>query len=113
LLQWIVNGFNITFAVFTLVWGVASDRLGYRNTFRLGSALVLVSVVGSALAPNLIVLDVAPRGGRGQRSRAHRRYLAPFQPTAERRAAGSSQSSAPSSASGSPSARRSRARSSR
>lgn len=59
LLQWIVNGFNITFAVFTLVWGVASDRLGYRNTFRLGSALVLVSVIGSALAPNLLVLDLA------------------------------------------------------
>lgn len=59
LLQWIVNGFNLTFALFTVVWGVASDRLGYHNTFRLGVGLVLVSVVASALAPSLIVLDIA------------------------------------------------------
>lgn len=57
-LQWIVNGFNVAFAIFGLVWGVASDRLGYRNTFRLGVVLVLISSVISVTAPSLLVLDI-------------------------------------------------------
>ncbi|SMD23121.1 MFS transporter [Lentzea albidocapillata] len=59
MLQWVVNGFNVTFAVFSLVWGIASDRIGYRATFRLGVALVLAASAMSALAPNLLVLDAA------------------------------------------------------
>ncbi|WP_394617503.1 MFS transporter [Lentzea sp. JNUCC 0626] len=58
-LQWVVNGFNVTFAVFGLVWGVASDRIGYRRTFRIGVGLLLVASATSALAPNLTVLDAA------------------------------------------------------
>ncbi|RIJ69456.1 MFS transporter [Nakamurella silvestris] len=59
LLQWVVNGFNVAFAVFGLVWGVASDRIGYRRTFRTGVVLVLGSVIVTALAPGLLVLDLA------------------------------------------------------
>ncbi|MGI5506613.1 MFS transporter [Lentzea sp. CA-135723] len=58
-LQWVVNGFSVAFAVFGLVWGVASDRIGYRRTFRIGVGTLLVASATSALAPNLVVLDVA------------------------------------------------------
>ncbi|GLY50963.1 MFS transporter [Lentzea sp. NBRC 102530] len=58
-LQWVVNGFNVTFAAFGLVWGVASDRIGHRRTFRIGVGLLLVASATSALAPNLAVLDAA------------------------------------------------------
>jgi MFS family permease len=57
-LQWVVNAFNVAFAVFGLVWGVVSDRLGYRNTFRLGIVIVLVSSAISVAATNLLMLDV-------------------------------------------------------
>src|SRR4051794_7807294 len=42
-LQWVINGFNVAFAVFGLVWGVASDRLGYRSTYRIGLIIVLAA----------------------------------------------------------------------
>ncbi|MGW4486646.1 MFS transporter [Amycolatopsis sp. NPDC004368] len=58
-LQWVVNGFNAAFAVFTLVWGVASDRLGHKRTFVSGSVLMVVASGLSAVAPNLPVLDLA------------------------------------------------------
>ena len=50
LLQWAVNGFNIAFAIFTLVWGLVSDRIGYRTTFRLGVALYLCAALVTATA---------------------------------------------------------------
>jgi predicted MFS family arabinose efflux permease len=58
LLQWIVNGFNAAFALATLIWGVLSDRIGYRATFVLGSALMVVASAVSAVAPNLATLDI-------------------------------------------------------
>lgn len=58
-LQWVVNGFNVTFALFALVWGAVSDRVGYRTAFRAGSALVVTGGVLSALAPSLLLLDLA------------------------------------------------------
>ena len=58
-LQWVVNGFNGSFAVFTLVWGVLSDRIGYKTTFVAGTALMVAASVVSAVAPNLLVLDFA------------------------------------------------------
>lgn len=57
-LQWVVNGFNGSFAVFTLVWGVLSDRIGYKTTFVAGAAVMVIASVASAVAPNLLVLDV-------------------------------------------------------
>ncbi|MBF6437351.1 MFS transporter [Nocardia cyriacigeorgica] len=58
-LQWVVNGFNIAFALTTLLWGAVSDRIGHRRTFGLGAALVVAGSVGSVAAPNLLVLDLA------------------------------------------------------
>ncbi|MEH3153994.1 MAG: MFS transporter [Gordonia paraffinivorans] len=57
-LQWVVNGFNVAFALATLVWGALSDRIGHRQTFTLGSIAVTLGSVLSALAPNLALLDV-------------------------------------------------------
>ncbi|MCS5717742.1 MFS transporter [Herbiconiux sp. CPCC 205763] len=57
-LQWVVNGFNASFAIFTLVWGIASDRIGYRTTFALGTVLTASASIISAIAPNLLVLDI-------------------------------------------------------
>ncbi|MBJ8337689.1 MFS transporter [Antrihabitans sp. YC3-6] len=59
LLQWVVNGFNVSFALSTLAWGVLSDRIGYRATFRLGIALSLAAGLASAATPSLVVLDIA------------------------------------------------------
>ncbi|WP_162794470.1 MFS transporter [Nocardioides houyundeii] len=58
-LQWIVNSFNVAFAVFTLVWGTVSDRIGYKPTFLIGVTGTIAASVLSAFAPNLLVLDVA------------------------------------------------------
>ncbi|NLU82682.1 MFS transporter [Rhodococcus sp. HNM0569] len=58
-LQWVVNGFNVAFALGVLAWGAVSDRIGYRVTFALGAALFTTGSVISAVAPILIVLDAA------------------------------------------------------
>lgn len=58
LLQGVVNGFNASFAIFMLVWGVLSDRIGYKITFVIGTALMVVGSVISAAAPSLLVLDI-------------------------------------------------------
>ena len=58
-LQWVVNGFNLTFAVFSLVAGSIADHLGRRRGLLLGSGVFATAGVLSALAPNLIVLDLA------------------------------------------------------
>ncbi|MFD4367539.1 MFS transporter [Rhodococcus sp. NPDC058521] len=58
-LQWVVNGFNIAFALTTLVWGAVSDRIGHRRTFGIGTGLVVAGSIGSVVAPNLLTLDIA------------------------------------------------------
>ncbi|MGE9784096.1 MFS transporter [Janibacter sp. G368] len=58
LLQGAVNAFNLTFAICTLVWGVVSDRIGHSRTFALGVATCLVASVGSAVSPDLVMLDL-------------------------------------------------------
>ncbi|GAB2652146.1 MFS transporter [Gordonia jinhuaensis] len=58
-LQWVVNGFNVAFAVGVLAWGTLSDRIGYRRAFTLGAALFSVGSILSAVAPSLAVLDAA------------------------------------------------------
>ncbi|MGW3244072.1 hypothetical protein [Streptomyces sp. NPDC001070] len=52
---------NAAFALATLVWGVLSDRIGYRATFVLGSALMVAASAVSAVAPNLATLDKTSR----------------------------------------------------
>lgn len=58
-LQWVINGFNVAFAIFTVVWGAASDRFGYRAAFRAGVALALVGAVVSTASTSLVMLDLA------------------------------------------------------
>ncbi|KQU56191.1 arabinose ABC transporter permease [Rhodococcus sp. Leaf278] len=58
-LQWVVNGFNVAFALFTVVWGAVSDRIGHRTSFRIGVLLTATASLVSALAPSLLVLDAA------------------------------------------------------
>lgn len=58
LLQGVVNGFNGAFAIFMLVWGVLSDRIGYKVTFVSGTALMVAGSAISAAAPSLVVLDL-------------------------------------------------------
>ncbi|OZD07248.1 MFS transporter [Rhodococcus sp. 06-235-1A] len=58
-LQWVVNGFNVSFALFTLVWGAVSDRIGHRASFRIGVVLTAAASLVSALAPSLLLLDAA------------------------------------------------------
>ncbi len=58
-LQWVVNGFNAAFAIFTLVWGVISDHVGYKVTWLIGVIGSIAALVFCALTPNLLMLDVA------------------------------------------------------
>ncbi|MCA4135403.1 MFS transporter [Arthrobacter sp. M4] len=58
-LQWIVDGYTLTFAAFLLSAGSLSDRLGSRRSFGIGVALFVVASVGCGLAPNLVALIVA------------------------------------------------------
>lgn len=57
-LQWVVNGFNVSFAVCTIVWGVCSDRIGYSRSFRIGIVVAVAGSAFSAIAPSLDLLDV-------------------------------------------------------
>ncbi|MBO9704489.1 MAG: MFS transporter, partial [Arthrobacter sp.] len=59
LLQGIVNGFNITFAVCTLLWGAVADRIGSGRAFSLGVLAVVLGSILSAASPSLLVLDIA------------------------------------------------------
>lgn len=59
LLQGIVNGFNIAFAVCTLVWGAIADRIGPGRAFVFGALAVVLGSILSAVSPSLLVLDVA------------------------------------------------------
>nr|WP_296773848.1 MFS transporter [Rhodococcus sp. (in: high G+C Gram-positive bacteria)] len=58
-LQWVVNGFNLAFALFTVVWGALSDRIGHHNSFRIGVAVNGIAGALSAAAPTLAILDGA------------------------------------------------------
>lgn len=58
-LQWVVNGFNVAFALCTLLWGGFADRAGHHQVFRAGVVIVLSASIASALAPTLVLLDGA------------------------------------------------------
>lgn len=57
-LQWVVNGFNVSFALCTVVWGAISDRIGYDRSFRIGVAIASAGGLISAVALTVIVLDI-------------------------------------------------------
>ncbi|WP_342344065.1 MFS transporter [Agromyces archimandritae] len=56
-LQWVVNGFNVAFAVCTIVWGVCSDRIGYTRSFQIGIVIAALGGVLSTFATNIALLD--------------------------------------------------------
>jgi predicted MFS family arabinose efflux permease len=58
-LQWVINGFNASFAVCTLAWGIFADRHGYRLTFILGGFVFVASAALSVAARDLYLLDAA------------------------------------------------------
>ncbi|QDZ43630.1 MFS transporter [Corynebacterium sp. sy039] len=58
-LQWIINGFNLAFALSVLFWGTLSDRIGYRRTFTIGTALFSAGSLVSAISPSLLLIDIA------------------------------------------------------
>jgi DHA2 family methylenomycin A resistance protein-like MFS transporter len=58
-LQWIVDGYTITFAALLLIAGWLSDRAGARRTFAIGLAVFVVASAACAFAPTLGVLIAA------------------------------------------------------
>ncbi|QHC02193.1 MFS transporter [Epidermidibacterium keratini] len=57
-LQWVVNGFNVSFAICTVIWGAVSDRIGYSRSFRIGIFVAATGGLISTLAASMLVLDV-------------------------------------------------------
>ncbi|WP_367129372.1 MFS transporter [Saccharothrix sp. HUAS TT1] len=56
---WVVNGYNLTYAAFMLATGSLADLVGRRGVFRVGVVLFAAGSLVSALAPNILVLDLA------------------------------------------------------
>lgn len=63
-LQWVVNAYNLTFASFMLACGAFADLVGRRRMFSIGAALFAACSLVSALATDILVLDIA-RGVSG------------------------------------------------
>ncbi|MGW1757626.1 MFS transporter [Streptomyces mirabilis] len=58
-LQWVVDGYTLTFAAFLLSAGAISDRVGARQAFAGGLGLFVVASAVCGMAPNLGVLVAA------------------------------------------------------
>ncbi|WP_263169700.1 MFS transporter [Streptomyces sp. SCSIO ZS0520] len=56
--QWIVNGYDLTFASFMLAAGSFADRFGRRRLFALGSAVFAVCSLVSAVSNGIVMLDI-------------------------------------------------------
>ncbi|MFF2953357.1 MFS transporter [Kitasatospora sp. NPDC057965] len=57
--QWVVNGYDLTYAGFMLASGSIADLVGRRKVFQVGLVLFGGGALISALAPNILVLDLA------------------------------------------------------
>ncbi|WP_063785030.1 MFS transporter [Streptomyces sp. TP-A0356] len=57
--QWIVNGYDLTFAAFMLTTGSLADLFGRRRLFALGNAVFAVCSLISAVSTGIVTLDVA------------------------------------------------------
>ncbi|MGA3487298.1 MFS transporter [Micromonosporaceae bacterium DT55] len=55
--QWVVNGYNATFASFMLAAGSLADVLGRRRVFATGMAIFTVGGLASAFAGDIVLLD--------------------------------------------------------
>ncbi|MFE2038665.1 MFS transporter [Streptomyces scopuliridis] len=58
-LQWVVDGYTLTFAAFLLSAGAVSDRVGARQAFAGGLALFVAASAACGMAPSLGVLVAA------------------------------------------------------
>jgi EmrB/QacA subfamily drug resistance transporter len=58
-LEWTVNAFTLTFAVFLLTGAALGDRFGRRRLFALGLGIFTASSIAAALAPTVDALIVA------------------------------------------------------
>lgn len=58
-LQWVVAGYNLAFAAFTLVCGSLADVVGRRRAFAGGAALFALGALVSAVAGDIRLLDAA------------------------------------------------------
>jgi len=63
-LEWTVNAYTLTFAVFLLTGAALGDRLGRRRVFATGLAVFTLGSIAAALAPTVDALNVA-RGVQG------------------------------------------------
>ncbi|MBB1154456.1 MFS transporter [Amycolatopsis dendrobii] len=57
--QWVINGYDLTFAAFMLASGSLGDLVGRRRVFRIGMAVFAGALLISAVAPNMLILDLA------------------------------------------------------
>src|SRR5213078_916950 len=58
-LEWTVNAYTLTFAVFLLTGAALGDRFGRRRMFTVGIAVFTVASAAAALAPSIAALDAA------------------------------------------------------
>jgi MFS transporter, DHA2 family, methylenomycin A resistance protein len=58
-LQWVIDGYTLTFAALLLSAGSLSDRIGARRAFGTGMAVFIAASAACGLAPNLGVLVAA------------------------------------------------------
>ncbi len=58
-LEWTVNAYTLTFAVFLLTAAILGDRFGRRRVFGIGLAVFTIASAGAALAPNIQFLIAA------------------------------------------------------
>ena len=58
-LQWVINGYTLSFAALLLLAGAISDRMGRRRLFLAGVALFTLASLVCALAPTINVLIAA------------------------------------------------------
>ncbi|MEV1333284.1 MFS transporter [Micromonospora costi] len=57
--QWVVNGYNATFASFMLATGALADLLGRRRVFATGVAIFVGAGLLAAVAGDIVLLDAA------------------------------------------------------
>jgi len=55
-LQWVIDGYNLTYAVLLLTGGLLADLYGRRRVFMAGAAIFTVASVLCAMAPSIAVL---------------------------------------------------------
>ena len=58
-LEWVVNAYNLTFAVLLLTGAAAGDRFGRRRVFSTGLGLFTAASAACALAPDIVFLIIA------------------------------------------------------